>query len=86
MELDTDFSDRTFCPVVVSSIRLEDKLSLLSIAYVVQYLGGTIVPGNDMDNAEVDWMPLEIIKMCKDISVPKDIAGLERAPSLFRYL
>jgi len=39
-----------------------------------------------MDNAEVDWMPLEIIKMCKDISVPKDIAGLERAPSLFRYL
>ena len=79
MELDTDVSDRTSCPVVVSSIRLEDKPSLLSIAIVVQYLGGTIVPGDDMDNAEVDWMPLETIKMRTDISVPKDIAGLERA-------
>ena len=77
---------RPLGPVDVSSFRLDDKLTFLSIGYLVQYLGGAITPGDDMTNAEVAWMSLEKIMLQKNISVPENVSNFTRALELFRVL
>lgn len=85
-ELGKEFMHRPLGPVDVSSFRLDDKLTLLSIGYLVQYLGGAITPGDDMTNAEVAWMSLEKIMLQKNISVPENVSNFMRALELFRVL
>ena len=56
--------------------------NMISIYYVVRYLGGEVVPGDDMVGAEYDWKPLSEIRE-SDLAIP---AGqkwiLERAVML----
>jgi ADP-ribose pyrophosphatase YjhB (NUDIX family) len=85
-ELGKEFTYRPLGPVDVSSFLMDEKITLLSIGFLVQYLGGLIAPGDDMADAEVTWMSLEEIKFQKDISVPQNGSNFERALELFRLL
>ena len=85
-ELGKEFMYHPLGPVDVSSFRMDDKTTLLSISYLVQYLGGAITPGDDMSGAELDWESLEKIMLHENISVPENVSHFERALELFRVL
>ena len=85
-ELGKEFMYHPLGPVDVSSFRMDDKTTLLSISYLVQYLGGAITPGDDMSGAELAWESLEKIMLHEPISVPEDASNFERALELFRVL
>lgn len=85
-ELGTEFRHRLLGPVDVSSFQWDEKISLLSISFLVEYLGGAVTPGDDMVGAEVAWMPLETITPHIPIAVPQNISHFTRALQLFRQL
>ena len=83
-ELGEQFRYRPLYPVDVSSFKYDASLTLLSIGFVVEYLGGRITPGDDMTNAEAEWVSVEDIVASRSIGVPKDISHFARARDLFR--
>ncbi len=62
----------------------EKVKEMISIGFLIQYLGGEINPSDDMKGAGYKWMSLEEISLEKNISVPRNKGTLfERATELF---
>lgn len=63
----------------------DDKVKeMLSIGFLIQYLGGEINPSDDMKGAEYKWMNLEEICLEENISVPRNkVASFKRATELY---
>ena len=85
-ELGKEFLHRTLGPVDVSSFRIDHEISLLSIGFLVQYLGGAITPGDDMADAEIAWMSIKEVTRLENIAVPENTSHFARALELFRLL
>lgn len=85
-ELGQEFTYQLPGLVDASSVRLDAKIALLSIGYLLLHLGTEIAPGDDMAGAEVSWMSLEKILQLDDITVPRDTATFTEALRLFRLL
>ena len=63
--------------------RYDDSVThMLSLAFVASYLGGAIVPGDDMAGSEVRWATLDEIRSLPAL-IPEDVWIFERALSLF---
>ena len=62
----------------------EKVKEMISIGFLLQYLGGEINPSDDMKGAAYKWMNLEEISLEKNISVPRNKGILfDRATELF---
>jgi 8-oxo-dGTP pyrophosphatase MutT (NUDIX family) len=59
---------------------------MLSLAFVASYLGGPVVPGDDMGGSIVRWASLEEIRSMAaagEALIPEDVWMFERALELF---
>jgi 8-oxo-dGTP pyrophosphatase MutT (NUDIX family) len=67
--------------------RFDDSAQfMISIAYLLAYEGGEVIPGDDMTGSEVRWMTVEELTDGRvDVIVPQDQAWLyHRALELYR--
>ena len=55
---------------------------MLSVGYVARYLGGDVVPGDDMAGSSVRWASLDEVRSLPAL-IPEDVWLFERALSLF---
>lgn len=69
------------------TFRYDDNVThMLSIAYVASYLGGAVVPGDDMAGCEVRWATLEEIEQDAAAGVwfiPEEVWVFRRALDCF---
>ena len=66
--------------------RYDDAVThMLSLAFVASYLGGEVVPGDDMAGSTVRWASLEEIREIREVGglIPEDVWIFERARALF---
>ena len=63
--------------------RYDDSVThMLSLAFVASYLGGDVVPGDDMAGSQVRWATLDEIRSLPAL-IPEDVWIFERTLSLF---
>ena len=72
--------------VHVSSFHYDEKVRyMLSVGYLMAYLGGEIQPGDDMAGSQYRWWSLDdLAKVDVRMLVPPDVWQLERAVELYR--
>ncbi len=84
-ELGPAFLHRILGPVHVGAFRYDEKVTnMLSIIFAVHYLGGNIVPGDDMLGAEVRWVALEEFGALANLNLPWDVGLFSASLGLFR--
>jgi hypothetical protein len=55
---------------------------MISVAFAARYLGGDVVPGDDMAGCEVRWMNVEELRQLETTGValiPENVSTFERA-------
>ena len=63
--------------------RYDDSVThMLSLAFVASYLGGEVVPGDDMAGCEVRWASLDEVRSLPAL-IPEEVWLFERALELF---
>ena len=86
-EAGPDVSLRVLGAVHSWTWRYDDLVThMLSLAFVASYLGGEVVPGDDMAGSDVRWASLEEIAAMAaagEAMIPEDVWLFERALELF---
>ena len=63
--------------------RYDDAVThMLSLAFVASYVGGEVVPGDDMAGSEVRWATLDEVRVLPAL-IPEEVWLFERALELF---
>lgn len=84
-ELGSAFRHRILGPVHVGAFKFDENVTnMLSFIFVVHYLGGEIVPGDDMLGAEFRWIAVEEFSTLRRFTVPWDISLFSESLDLFR--
>lgn len=84
-ELGSTFRHRILGPAHVGAFQFDRNVTnMLSFIFVVRYLGGEIVPGDDMLGAEFRWIPIEEFGTLRHFTVPWDITLFSESLDLFR--
>ena len=82
-EAGPDVRIRVLGSVHTWSYRYDDSVThMLSLAFVASYLGGDVVPGDDMAGSDVRWASLDEVRSLPAL-IPEDVWLFERAHSLF---
>ena len=64
--------------------RYDDAVThMLSLAFVASYLGGDVVPGDDMAGSTVWWATLDELRASSVALIPEDVWIFERALQCF---
>lgn len=88
-EAGEDVKVRPIATVHTYNFRYDDMIPhMISITYLFEYLGGKVIPGDDMTGSQVMWMSLEEINSGDyEIIVPRNQSWLyERAIRFYRLL